>query len=133
MKSQRAGGIDSWPFFPAVSSCQRRPLLHLSFCDSRSKEPPRTSKTSTFCCACLDAQSCLTLCDPMDCSLPGSSVLGDSSGKNYWSGLPCPPPGELPDPGMELISLLCGDSSLMPVLAGGFFTTSATWEALSDA
>ena len=35
---------------------------------------------------CLVAQSCLTLCDLMDCSLPGSSVLGDSSGKNTGVG-----------------------------------------------
>ena len=32
------------------------------------------------------AQSCLTLCDPMDCSLPGSSVDGDSPGKNTGVG-----------------------------------------------
>ena len=41
-------------------------------------------------CACLHAksiQSCLTLCDPMDCSLPGSSVHGDSPGKN--TGVDC--------------------------------------------
>ena len=31
-------------------------------------------------CACLDTQSCLTLCDPMDCSLPGCSVHWDSLG-----------------------------------------------------
>ena len=37
-------------------------------------------------------QSCLTLCDPMDCSLPGSSIHGVSR-QEYWSGLPCPPPG----------------------------------------
>jgi len=36
---------------------------------------------------CLVAQSCLTLCDPMDCRLPGSSVHGDSLGKN--TGLGC--------------------------------------------
>ena len=41
----------------------------------------------------------------------------------YWSGLPCPPPGNLPDPGIEPVSLTS------PALAGGFFTTSATWEA----
>ena len=35
---------------------------------------------------CLLAQSCPTLCDPMDCSLPGSSVRGDSPGKNIGSG-----------------------------------------------
>ena len=63
-------------------------------------------------------QSCLTLCDPMDCSPPGSSVW-DSPGKN-WSGLPCPPPGDLPDPEIEPASLTS------PALAGGFFTTSGT-------
>ena len=35
---------------------------------------------------CLVAQSCPTLCDPMDCSPPGSSVHGDSPGKNTWVG-----------------------------------------------
>ena len=40
--------------------------------------------------------------------------------QEYWSGLPCPPPGDLPDPGIE-------PSSLMPpALAEGFFTTGAT-------
>ena len=34
----------------------------------------------------LVTQSCLTLCDPMDCSVPGSSVYGDSSGKNPGVG-----------------------------------------------
>ena len=42
----------------------------------------------------------------------------------YWSGLPCPPSGDLPNPGIELMSLMS------PALAGGFFTTNATWEAL---
>ena len=45
-------------------------------------------------------QSCPTLCDPMDCSPPGSSIHGILEAK-YWSGLPCPPPGDLPNPGME--------------------------------
>ena len=45
------------------------------------------------------------------------------SRQEYWSGLPCPPPGELPDARLELVSLMS------PALAGGFFTTSATWEA----
>ena len=46
------------------------------------------------------AQSCPTLCDPMDCSLPGSSVHGFSR-QEYWSGVPSPSPGDLPDPGIE--------------------------------
>ena len=44
--------------------------------------------------------------------------------QEYWSGFPCPPPGDLPDPGIEPVSLMS------PALAGRFFTTSATWEAL---
>ena len=40
-----------------------------------------------------------------------------------WSGLPCPAPGDLPDPGIRPVSLMS------PALAGGFFTTSITWEA----
>ena len=43
--------------------------------------------------------------------------------QEHWSGLPCPSPGDLPDPEIELMSLMS------PALAGGFFTTSATWEA----
>ena len=42
--------------------------------------------------------------------------------QEYWSGLPCPPPGHLPDPGVE------ASSPMSPALAGGFFTTSTTWE-----
>ena len=49
---------------------------------------------------CLVTQSCLTLCDPMDCSPPGSSVHGFSR-QEYWSGLPCPPPGNLLNPGIK--------------------------------
>ena len=45
------------------------------------------------------------------------------SRQKWWSGLPCPPLGDLPDPGIKPASLTS------PTLAGGFFTTSATWEA----
>ena len=56
-----------------------------------------------LCCAVLYlvAQLCPTLCDPMDCSLPDSSLLGDSPRQEYWSGLPCPPPEDLPNPGIK--------------------------------
>ena len=52
-------------------------------------------------CVCLVAQSCLTLCDPMDCSPPGSSVLGDSPGKNIGVGFHALLQGNLPSPGIE--------------------------------
>ena len=44
--------------------------------------------------------------------------------QEYWSGLPCPPPWDLPDPGAEPPSLVS------PALAGGFFATSATREPI---
>ena len=47
---------------------------------------------------CLVIQSCLTLYDPMGCSLQGSSVHGGFSRQECWSGLPCPPPEDLPNP-----------------------------------
>ena len=46
------------------------------------------------------------------------------SRQEYWSGLPCRPPGDLPDPGIEPTSLMS------PALAVRFFTTNATWETL---
>ena len=52
---------------------------------------------------CSVAQLCLTLHEPMDSSLPGSSVR-EISQQEYWSGLPCPSPGELPNPGIEPLS-----------------------------
>ena len=66
-----------------------------------------------------------TLCNPIDCSPSGSSVHGILQ-QEYWSGLPCPPPGDLIDLGIESMSLMSYG------LAGGFLTTSATWEAMYD-
>ena len=44
-------------------------------------------------------QSCPTLCNPTDCNPPGSSVHGILP--EYWGGLPFPPPGDLPHPGIK--------------------------------
>ena len=72
-----------------------------------------------FVCAKL-LRLCLTLRDPMDCS-PTLSM--GFSRQESWSGLPCPPLGDLPDPGTTPVSFT------FPALAGKFFTTSTTWEA----
>ena len=45
------------------------------------------------------------------------------SRQEYWSGLPCPPPGDLPDPGIKPAS------PVSPALAGRFFCHCETWEA----
>ena len=46
------------------------------------------------------------------------------SRQEHWSGLPCPLPGDLPNPGIK------SESLTSPALGGGFLTTSPTWEAL---
>ena len=86
------------------------------------------SRTCAGVCACARActkllQSCLILCSPMDHSPQDSSVHGDSSGKN--TGVSCCAllQGIFLTQGSNPLSL----KSL--VLAGGFFTTSTTWEA----
>ena len=63
---------------------------------------------------------CPTLCDPMTHQAPLSAGF---SGQEYWSGLPFPSSGYLPDTGIELMSLTSS------ALAGGFFTIWATREA----
>ena len=66
----------------------------------------------------LVAQSCLTLCNPMDLALQAPLSMGFSR-QEYWSGCPFPLPGDLPDSGMERASLTsCA-------LGGRFFTICA--------
>ena len=65
-------------------------------------------------------QSCPTLCDPMDYSLSAPLSMGFSR-QEYWSGLPCPAPGDLPNPGIKPTSLES------PALEGRFFTTRTIW------
>ena len=66
------------------------------------------------------AQSCPTPCDPMDCSLPGSSVHGFSR-QEYWSGLPFPSPGESSWP---------RDRTQVSLIVDRHFTAWATREVL---
>ena len=63
----------------------------------------------------LDVQSCPTLCDPMDCSMPGSSVHIILQAR-ILDQVPCPSPGNLPDPGIQPVS------PAVPALAGRLFT-----------
>ena len=69
-------------------------------------------------------QLCLTLCDPVDCSPPGSSVHGLLQEGWMLEWVAAHSSRDLPNSETEPTSLLS------PVLARGFFTTSATWETL---
>ena len=71
---------------------------------------------------CIVTQSCLTLCNPMDRTHQAPLFLGFSSQED-WSRLPFPSPGGLPDPEIKPTPLMSR------TVAGGFFTSSATWEA----
>ena len=64
----------------------------------------------------------MPLCDPVNCIAFQAPLSMEFSRQEYWSGLPCLPPGDLPDSGIKSLS------SMSSALAGGFFTTSATWE-----
>ena len=77
-------------------------------------------------------KSCMTLCNlwtvlatlwTVTCQTPLSMGF---SRQEYWIGSPFPPPGDLPNPGIELVSLMS------PALAGVFFTTSATEYLISN-
>ena len=68
-------------------------------------------------------QLCSTFCEPMDGNWPGYCVHGFLLGKNTGV-LPCPPPGDLCDPGIKPASLTS------PALAGRFFATSAIGEVI---
>ena len=80
-----------------------------------SKQFPETcviTQIFNICCGCLVTQSCLFFCDPVDCRFQAPLSIGFSR-EEYWSGLPFPSPGALPDQGIKPRS---------PALAGGFFT-----------
>ena len=60
--------------------------------------PSHQTQVSRKWVLCIYAQSCPTLCNPMDCSPPGSSVHGILQAR-ILKWVACPPPGDLPDPG----------------------------------
>ena len=76
----------------------------------------------TFFCCCSAAKSCLTLCNPMTVAHQAPLSM-EFPWQEYWSMLPFPLPGDLPNPGIKPTSLV------FPELSGGFSTTSASWEA----
>ena len=65
----------------------------------------------------LCAQSCLTLCDPLDYRPQAPLSIGFSR-QGYWSGLPFPSAGDLPDPEIEARSLALQVDALLTELRG---------------
>ena len=102
-------------FHVCLSFSQSGILLHLSL----HLQP---KQGAVLCCPFSRVWLFVTLCDSLDHSPPGSSIHGILQARIVeW--VACPPPGDLPDPGIKPASLMS------PALAGGLFTTSTTWEA----
>ena len=73
-----------------------------------------------MCASCFShVQHCAT---PWTAACQAPLSMGFSR-QEYWGRVPCPPPGDLPNPGIKPKSLMS------PALAGRFFTTSTTWKA----
>ena len=72
----------------------------------------------------LSCLSCVQLFVTLWAVAHQASLSMKFSSQEYWSGLTCPPPRDLPDPGIKPASFVS------PALARGFFIISATWEAL---
>ena len=79
--------------------------------------PNSAPSSMTFPSLVCVTQSCPTLCNPMECSLLGLSIHG-ILWQEYWSGLPCPSLGNLPDPGIEPRSPALQTDSLPSELPG---------------
>ena len=100
----------SWPGSSVQGILQARILKRVAIFFSRGCSQPRDQtcvsrigRQILCCCCCCCLFRCFShvlQCDPMDYSLPGSSVHGILQAR-YWSGLPCPPPWDLPNPGIE--------------------------------
>ena len=88
----------------------------------------RGSEECVCVCVCVYMHACGLTLSYVDSSWPPRLYVAQQAPlsmgfcrQEYWSGLACPPLGDLPNPGIELA---------YPALAGRFLTTSATWEAL---
>ena len=91
-------------------------------CPSLQVQLSPTCGLSVRCCMCAKSLSRVRLfVTPWTVPHQAPLSMGFSR-QEYWSELPCPSPGDLPNPRIELMS------SMSAALAGGFFITSSTWE-----
>ena len=99
-------------------------LFQILFHYRLSQDIEYSSLSYTVCMCVLSCFSYVRLFRTLWTAAHQAPLSMGFSRQNYWRGLPCPPPGNLPSPGIKLSSFTS------PPLAGGFFTTSTTWEAI---
>ena len=115
------GTNSTWSAWDLSISCLRKSSPHLEL---KSSFPICAVNSCANVLACMHSRfSCAWLSVTMWTIAHQVPLSMGFSRREYWRGLPCPPPGDLPNPGMEPVSLTS------PALTGGSFTTSATWEA----
>ena len=103
-----------WSMLSWSHCSDRWSQAHQIFASSHQPQPP----SRAVCVQAQSLQSCLTLCDPMDCSPPGSSVHGILQARILeWVAMPSSRGSSQPS------------ISYASALAGWFFTTGDTWEA----
>ena len=107
----------NFPFLPKDRVSERSSTLQNLLPGSFIKKGRLTLITCESKVNMLVAQLCPTLCNPMDCSLPGYLSM-EFSRQEYWSGLPFPSPGDLPHPGIKPRSLTLQADSLQSELPG---------------
>ena len=108
--SLKGPGIGSCRLQTALGALDDLSLLFHRNLFSRLEDtilPPFPLRFFTHAVLCLVAQSCPTLCDPVNCSLPGSSIHGDSPGKNTGVGYHALPQGVFPTQGSNPGLLHC--------------------------
>ena len=106
--------IKPGPYPEAKSSSleTKNPTLFIKSYQVQPSSPSTPPRSVSLTVKVLVTQSCLTLCDPTDCSQSGSAVheilqegvlgwSGLGGVVEYWSGLPVPSPGYLPNPGIK--------------------------------
>ena len=90
---------------------------------STSTSTPTSISTPISMCVCMLCHfDCVLLFATLRTVASQTPLSTGFSRQEHWSGLPCPPPGDLAGPGINQHLLMS------PALAGGFFTTRATWE-----
>ena len=105
----RGSGLCSWGFSTAASLSLQPGLNTWVSMRTSPKWPSEAMPQRIFClfqrmCA-KSLQSCLTPCKPMTVVYQAPLSMGFFK-QEYWSGSPCPPPGDLPDPGIKPVPLM---------------------------
>ena len=114
--------------YPFICQWTFRLLPCLGYFGKNKRRRKCLQKLMCVCVVCvLVAQSCLTLCDLMYCSLPGSSVHGILHGQEYLHELPFPTPRDLPHPGMEPGSPTLQAASLLSEPSGKPSVCTTVW------